>query len=395
MTEPTEEIRHLPLEARHREMGARFSPFAGYQMPMQYMGIVDEHHAVRESVGLFDVSHMGEVEVRGPDAIAAVDRLITNDASKLVDGQALYSVMCLPDGGIVDDLVLYRLAEDHVLICVNAANRTRDFDHISEHLEGEAEALDRSEAYVQLALQGPRAEELLDELTDLELSELGFFRCARGEVVGVECLVARTGYTGEDGFELYIEIGEEMAGGPPEDTGDLEFGVGGPHVTVFDELMATGTDPGRGLGLQLCGLGARDTLRLEAGLLLYGQDITTETTPLEAGLGWVVALDKERDFIGREALAAQKERGVERRLCGLGVEGRGIIRHGHTIFAADGDEPIGEVTSGSYAPTLERAIGLGYIDIDHCDDETVEVEVRRRRIDARLTSKRFYKRDSS
>ena len=362
-----DDVKQIPLMARHEELGGSMVDFPGFRMPVQYDGIKQEHHAVRTNVGLFDVSHMGEVEVRGADAIEVVDSLMTNDASSLDNGQAMYTVMCRPDGGIVDDMVVYRLADDHLMICVNAANRDKDFAFMKEHARGDAELVDRGDEYVQLALQGPKAEALLQEITDNDLSEITFFRAAHGDVAGVETLVARTGYTGEDGFELYI----------PADEGE----------TVFDAILQAGES----YDLQMCGLGARDTLRLEAKLHLYGQDIDETTNPYEAGLSWVVKLDKETDFVGREALADIKEQGVSRRLRGLVLQGRGVIRPGYEIYADD--EQVGEVTSGTFSPTLEESIGLGYIEVDHANDEVVDLDIRGRRVAATVTKKPFYSRD--
>lgn len=365
----TDEIKHVPLEHRHEELGARMTPFAGYLMPVKYAGIKEEHHAVRDGVGLFDVSHMGEVEVKGPDAIEVVDGLVTNDVSTLEDGQAMYAAMCNEDGGIVDDLVLYRLAADHVLICVNAGNRDKDFAHMKAHAKGDAELVDAGDDYVQLALQGPDAENVLQAVSDEHaevLENLGYYRATYGKVAGVTCLISRTGYTGEDGFELYI----------PADHGEA----------IFDAIL----DAGEPFDLQLCGLGARDTLRLEAKFNLYGQDMDESTNPIEAGLSWIVKLDKDTPFVGQQAIRQVKEQGPSRRLRGLILEGKGIIRHGYEIYV--GDTKVGEVTSGSWAPTLEESIGLGYIDVDYADEPRVDIQIRKRRVPARVTKKPFYKR---
>lgn len=364
----SDSLDRVPLHDRHIALGGRLVPFAGFEMPVQYQGIKDEHLAVRSAAGLFDVSHMGEVEVRGPDAIAAVDALVTNNVRGLVDGQALYTVMCAPDGGIVDDLIVYRLAEDHVFICVNAANRHKDVAFMREHLPNvDATLEDTSDHYVQLALQGPKAEALLKPLVDdADLSALKFFRCAWMQVAGVRALVARTGYTGEDGFELYIP------------------GEGG--AVVFDTLVERYVPN----DLMMCGLGARDTLRLEARLPLYGQDLSAEINPLEAGLSWVVKLDAGHDFVGKAALETIKTQGVTRRLRGFRLEGRGVLRPGYAIFV-DG-RPVGELTSGGYAPTLDASIGLGYIDVEHTDVERAEVEIRGRRLPVQVSKKPFYSR---
>ena len=365
MTETTPKA--LPLARFHEEAGAQIVPFAGFSMPMKYTSIKDEHQRVRQKVGLFDVSHMGEIEVKGKDAIALVDRIVTNDVSKLVDGQALYTVMCHEDGGIVDDLLVYRLGPDHLLLCVNAANRQKDWDHINKYATGDAELFERSDDYVQLALQGPRAVAVLSQLVDGDAaSSLGYFRSQYMKVAGYPCLVSRTGYTGEDGFELYIEADYAEP--------------------IFEGLL----DSGRDEDMALCGLGCRDTLRLEAKLHLYGQDITDETNPLEAGLSWVVKLNKSEDFVGKAAIEEIKANGLTRRLRGLVVQDKGVIRQGYEIFA--GESSIGHVTSGSFSITLDRSIGLGYIDIDHVKDDAVEVAVRKRRLSATLTTKPFYTR---
>ncbi len=358
-------LKSVPLEKRHVELGARMVPFAGYSMPVQYEGIKTEHEAVRTSAGLFDVSHMGRVYVTGKDAIAAVDRLVTNDVSKLVDGRAHYTVMCNDAGGIIDDLVIYRLTADRLLLCLNAANRDADLAHIEEHLSGDVELDDQSDQTLQLAIQGPKAQQILQQLTDYDLGEIKFFRCKQIEVAGVTALVARTGYTGEDGFELYL----------PGDGGEK----------IFDALVTRQDE-----GLAMCGLGCRDTLRLEAGLLLHGQDIDQSTNPLEAGLGWLVKFDKESDFIGRQALEKVREQGVKRELRGLILEGRGVLRPGYPI-EVDGTE-VGQLTSGSYSPTLEASIGLGYIDKDAARASDAEVRIRRRTVAAKIVDFPFYRR---
>lgn len=363
-----DDAKKLPLHDAHARAGARFAPFAGYQMPVRYTTIKEEHHAVRNGVGLFDVSHMGEVFVRGAEAIAAVDRLVSNDCTKLVDGKALYTVMCRPDGGIVDDLIVYRLAADEVLICVNAANRAKDFDWIVSNIQGGVEVTDESDSFIQLAVQGPKAEAVMRAVAGDIAGELGTYWAAPAVVAGHDVLLARTGYTGEDGFEVY---------GPAD------------HAeAIFDAIAAAGAEH----DMAMCGLGARDTLRMEARYALYGNDIDDDTNPLEAGLGWIVKLDAG-DFIGRDALLAVKEAGVTRRLRGLVLEGKGVLRRGYDVYA--GDKQIGTTTSGGIAPTLDGiSIGLAYLAVDHANDETVEVEIRGRRIPARVTRKPFYTRPS-
>ncbi|MEM1349455.1 MAG: glycine cleavage system aminomethyltransferase GcvT [Myxococcota bacterium] len=363
--EQTQETKRLVLEHKHREAGATFAPFAGYAMPVKYEGFKAEHFAVRERAGLFDVSHMGEVEVTGPDAIASVDRLVTNDVASLVDGQALYTVMCREDGGIIDDLIVYRLGASRVFICINAARDAVDWAHMQAHATGDAEWRHRSADFVQLAVQGPASEAIVGAIAP-DATSLGGFRCAELEVAGALCLVARTGYTGEDGFEVYAPV--ESA------------------EVVFDALVAAG----RGHGMAMCGLGCRDTLRLEAKLHLYGQDMDEGTNPYEAGLGWTVKLGKAQDFVGKRALERLKAQGVKRRLRGLVVQGRQAPRTGYAILA-DGAQ-VGHVTSGTYSYTLEQSIGLGYVDAAHANDEVVQVQIRAKTVDAKVVKKPFYVR---
>ena len=364
------EPKKLPLDERHRALGARMVPFAGFWMPLQFAGIKEEHLAVRSGVGIFDVSHMGEIEFKGPDAIAAVNRLVTNDLSTLVDGQAMYTAMCNEEGGIVDDLVLYRLGPEHVFVCVNASNRDKDFAHMTKFVRGDVTVENNSDDYVQLAVQGPRAQALLQPIASIDLGDVAYYHARWGEIAGHRTLISRTGYTGEDGFELYI----------PTSVG----------ASVFDAVM----EAGAAHGITPCGLGARDTLRLEAKMLLYGSDMDDDTDPFEAGLGWVVKLDKPGGFIGKEALERKKAAGVRRRLRGLILQDRGVLRPHYPIFAYAGDAAIGETTSGSYSPTLDQSIGLGWIAVDRANDDVVDVEVRGKRLRAAVTKKPFYKRDS-
>ncbi len=359
----TASLKEVPLHQRHIELGARMTPFAGYSMPVQYSSIKDEHLAVRSLAGLFDVSHMGRVEIKGPQAVEAVDRLMTNDVKSLRDGKALYTVMCNPEGGIVDDLVIYRLSHKRLLLCINAANREAVASHIDRYMVGDAEVDDRSESTVQLALQGPKSKEVLGQYTELDLDSLKFFRCVEGEVAGVATLVARTGYTGEAGFELYFPAAQAKV--------------------VWDALLDSPD-------VIACGLGCRDTLRLEAGLLLHGQDIDASTDPLEAGLGWLVKFDAKGDFVGRKALEKIQSGGLNRRLRGFVLEGRGVMRPGYTIESEG--EAVGALTSGSYAPTLEASIGLGYIDSGFDDRSRVDVVIRGRRVEARVVDPPFYER---
>ena len=340
---PPDSLLTTPLHAAHLAAGAKMAPFAGYDMPIQYTGILDEHRAVRSAAGLFDVSHMGEFRVRGPQAEAFVQRLVTNDAATLSDGRAMYDVLCHETGGAVDDLLVYRLAADHFLLVVNASNRGKDWDHASAVLaQGafEAEMTDESDRTALLALQGPRAFEIFHAATGLDASHIPYYHfeeAVPGTVAGAQhAIVSHTGYTGEPGLELYVE--NEAA------------------EAVWDALLAAGARH----GLRPAGLGARDTLRLEAGYCLYGHELTDDTTPLEAGLGWVVKPDA-KDFVGRDALVAQKAAGVPRRLVGLVCEGRGLPRDGFAVTDAGGTV-VGRVTSGSTSPLLGTGIALALVE---------------------------------
>ena len=363
----TDGLRRTPFHAFHVGAGGRLVDFAGYEMPLQFTGIVKEHKAVRESVGLFDVSHMGEVEVHGPGALALTQRLITNDASKLADGQALYTPMCLPTGGIVDDVLVYRLGAERFLFVVNAANAAKDFAWMAEHQTTDAQVVDRSDEFGQLALQGRHAQAILQRITGLDLAQVAFYHFAEGEVAGVPALVSRTGYTGEDGFEIYMATDH-----------------GAP---IWEALMEAGEPE----GLAPVGLGARDTLRLEMKMALYGNDITEQTTPLEATLGWVVKMDKG-EFIGRDALVAQKEQGLSRRLVAFQLTDRGVPRHGYPVLI-DG-QVAGEVTSGAMSPSLGVAIGLAYVPKGYWKPgRTFGVDVRGKAKNAVVVKPPFYNRD--
>ncbi len=359
-------LRRTSLYGVHTGAGARIVEFGGWEMPVQYSGIVDEHRAVRSTAGLFDVSHMGEVEISGSGALESVQRVITNDAARLAVGQGLYSPMCTPVGGIVDDVTVFRLAEQRYLFVVNAATTAKDFAWIREHAR-DARAADRSSDYALLALQGPKAQTILQRLTRADLPLLRFFHIAEGlDVGGIRCLISRTGYTGEDGFEI----------APPWDEAPR----------VWNALM----DAGRPDGLVPVGLGARDTLRLEAGIMLYGNDIDEGTSPLEAPLGWTVKLDKG-EFVGREALSAQKERGVERKLIGFEMTDRVIPRHGYPLHT--GDRRVGHVTSGTFGPWVNKSIGMGYVARPYALPGTaIEVEVRGKHARATVVKLPFYRR---
>jgi aminomethyltransferase len=354
-----EGLKHTPLYDEHEELGARLVDFAGYEMPVQYEGIKAEHNAVRNHAGLFDVSHMGEAVFRGPDAEAAVQRLVTRDVGRLDVGQAGYSAVCYESGGTVDDVIVYR-REDDFLIVVNASNREKDLEHFRKNTEDlDVEIADESDDWALLALQGPEAAKLLQDLTDAELSGLKPFRFARGEVEGIAAIISCTGYTGEDGFEIYLS---------PD---------GAPRV--WRSLIEAGATP--------AGLGARDTLRLEAGMCLYGNELDAEITPLEAGISFAVHLDKEQEFIGQAALRDEKENGLRKKLVGFEVEGRGIARHDHRVVVDD--ETVGHVTSGTKSPTLDRAIGLALVDPGV--DDSFEVMIRDKPVPAKAVPLPFYK----
>ena len=363
-------LRKTPLNNVHRESGAKMVPFGGWDMPVEYGGLIAEHLAVRKGAGLFDVSHMGELEVRGEGALAFLQRVTANNVARLADGQAQYSALPLPNGAPVDDIVVYRRAADRYLMVVNAANVKKDWEWL-QALGPEGCALEnRSDEYALLALQGPRAQELLQELTTLDLARIAFYHFAEGLVQGEPAIVARTGYTGEDGFEIFVSPG------------------------AAEPLWRALLEAGRPRGLVPAGLGARDTLRLEARMCLYGNDMDETTTLVEAGLGWLVALDEGKgDFSGRAVLEKQKRNGAPRRLVGFEITGRGIARHGYPVFQAD--EPVGAVTSGSFAPYLQKNIGLVYLPAAKAEVGTaLMVDIRGRQVPARVVPTPFYKRRS-
>lgn len=361
-------LKRTPLYEAHVSIGARMVEFAGWQMPVQYAGHIQEHMAVREAAGLFDVSHMGEIEVRGAGALALVQRISTNDASKLQDNQVQYSTMTNEAGGVIDDLLVYRLNADYFLLVVNAGGSEPDFEWIKEHArELSVEVHNTSSAFALLALQGPRAERILQHLTDRMLDRIPYYWSQRVLVDGVDCRVSRTGYTGEDGFEILCDAADAR------------------HL--WNRLLVTGGDQ----GLIPCGLAARNTLRLEAAYRLYGHDMDQTTTPLEAGLGWVVKLAKG-DFIGRDALLKQKEEGLKRTLAGFEVLDRAPARDGYPVVI--GDKQVGVVSSGSPAPFLKKNIGLAYLPTEHAAVGTeLFVVIRGRNVPARVVDMPFYKRD--
>ncbi|MEA2537600.1 MAG: aminomethyltransferase [Chloroflexota bacterium] len=361
-------LRTTALIERHRALGARLIEFAGWLMPVQYAGILEEHRAVREGAGLFDLSHMGELFVEGPDAGAALAHALVSDPPALPVGRAQYSMICAPDGGVLDDLIVYRLAAERFLVVANAANAQLVSDLLVERLEGFRAILDdRSLATALVAIQGPRSGEILASLTDLDLDALRNYTVAEGAVAGVDALVARTGYTGEDGFELFVETAHA--------------------VELWDALLAEG----QAAGIQPVGLGARDTLRLEAGMPLYGNELDPTTSPYDAGLGRVVKLDKAADFAGRAALERIAAEGPRRRLVGLIVRGRGIARHGYPVFA--GDRQTGVVTSGAPSPTLGVPIAMAYVaPADGEPGTMLAVGIRDGRVPAEVVPLPFYRR---
>ena len=361
-------LKKTPLHARHRASGAKMVPFGGWDMPVEYSGIVAEHMAVRERVGIFDVSHMGEIEIAGKNALDAVQIISSNDASRLAVGQAQYSGLLTPQGTFIDDLLVYRLATQHFLLVVNASHIARDYAHIAEHIKpaGDVVALDSSNRYALLAVQGPKAIDVLQPLTGVDLAAIKYYWFAHGEVANVRVTISRTGYTGEDGFEMFA---------PPQSA---------------DRLWQAIVEAGRPVDLVPCGLGARDTLRLEASMRLHGNDIDETTTALEADLGWIVGW-KKPDFIGADVLRQQKASGVLRKIVGFEMIDRGIARQGYDIYSQD--HKVGVVTSGTQTPYLKKAIGMGYVPLALIDHGTeFDVDIRGRRARARVVQMPFYKR---
>ncbi|MEQ1759986.1 MAG: glycine cleavage system aminomethyltransferase GcvT [Vicinamibacterales bacterium] len=356
------------LHAVHVASGARMVPFAGWDMPVEYSGITAEHMAVRTRAGIFDVSHMGQIEIAGKDALAAVQRISSNDASRLANGQAHLSGLLTPEGTFVDDLLVYRMATSHFLLVVNASNVDKDYAWISEQIKpaGEAACVNSSSRYALIAVQGPASREVLQPLTGVDLGDIKYYWFAHGEVANARVIISRTGYTGEDGYEIFV---------PPQ---------------MAERVWKAIVDAGRGVDLVPCGLGARDTLRLEAAMRLYGNEIDSTTTALEAGLGWVVGWNKP-DFIGRDALVAQKAAGVTRKLVGFEMLERAIARHGYPV-TVDG-QAVGTVTSGTQTPFLKKAIGMAYVPVALAAPDTpLTIDVRGRAASARVVPLPFYKR---
>jgi len=361
-------LKRTPLYEQHQALGARLVEFGGWEMPIQYRSILEEHRAVRTHAGLFDVSHMGELQVEGLGAGSFLQYLVPNDVSRLTLGQALYTQLCLPTGNIIDDLLIYRLADKRYMLVVNGANIEKDSAWVTQQAKyfEDVYVLDQSEATALLALQGPVAQTILQGCTESDLKSIRYYHAEAGTVAGVDCIISRTGYTGEDGFELYCPAG------------------------AVSDLWNTLLVVGQPYGLLPAGLGARDTLRLEAGLCLYGHELDEQTNPLQANLGWTVKLQKGA-FIGRDVLLNVKQQGVIRKLVGIEVQERGVPRGGYTIY--DNDQRIGILTSGAFAPTVQKGIGMGYVETTYAiAGRQVQIDIRGRRIAAQIVALPFYKR---
>ncbi|KAF0818418.1 MULTISPECIES: glycine cleavage system aminomethyltransferase GcvT [unclassified Cytobacillus] len=365
------QLKRTPLFEVYKDYGAKTIDFGGWDLPVQFSSIKEEHEAVRTKAGLFDVSHMGEIEVKGTDSLKYLQKMMTNDISKLKNSGAQYTAMCYENGGTVDDLLVYKIEEDYYLLVVNASNIEKDFNWLQDHAEGNVELKNLSEDMAQLAIQGPLAEKVLQKLTGTNLADIGFFKFQQDvDLNGKKALVSRTGYTGEDGFEVYCDSKDAAA--------------------LWNEILEAGKEE----GVLPCGLGARDTLRFEANLALYGQELSPDITPLEAGIGFAVKVNKEAEFIGKEVLKNQKENGIPRKLAGIEMIDRGIPRHGYPVYK--GEELIGEVTTGTQSPTLKKNIGLVLIKKEHAELGTeLEVEIRGKRLKAKVAATPFYKREKN
>ena len=364
----SDNLKKTPLNAAHRALGGKMVDFGGWDMPVQYpAGVIGEHMATRTRAGLFDVSHMGEIWVEGEDAIAFVNRLTTNDVTKLVDGQAHYSALTNESGGIVDDLLVYRFDVDKLLLVVNAGTTEKDWDWITSHKNDENITLTNASAdYCQIAVQGPKALGILQPLTDVNLDEIKYYHFTTGRVDGVESIISRTGYTGEDGFEVYA----------PADKAEQ----------LWNKFLKEGKDA----GILPCGLAARNTLRLEAAMSLYGHELSDEITPFEANLGWITKLQKG-EFVGSDALSAKKESGIKRKIVGFEMTEPGMARDGHDVYLAD--KRVGYVTSGSPAPFLKKNIGLAFLPVEFANEgQEIKIEVRGKHLSAKVVPTPFYKR---
>jgi aminomethyltransferase len=361
-------LKRTPLFEMYKQYGGKTIDFGGWDLPVQFSGIKEEHEAVRTKAGLFDVSHMGEIEIKGSGSLSFLQKMMTNDVAKLKNGGIQYTAMCYETGGTVDDLLIYKMSDDYYLLVVNASNIEKDYAWLNQHLTDDMELVNVSEKTAQLALQGPLAQQVLQKLTEVNVAEIGYFSFQKEvPLKGINALVSRTGYTGEDGFEIYCEASHAK--------------------TLWQELLEAGKE----VGVLPCGLGARDTLRFEATLALYGQELSPEISPLEAGIGFAVKVNKETDFIGKSVLKQQKEAGIPRKLVGIEMIDRGIPRHGYPVYQ-DGLK-IGEVTTGTQSPTLKKNIGLALLKTEHTALETViEVEIRGKRLKAKIVSTPFYKK---
>lgn len=367
-----ENLKKTPLNEAHRALGGKMVEFGGWDMPVQYTaGVIEEHLRTRTAAGLFDVSHMGEIWVEGTDAIAFVNRLTTNDVTKLVDGQAHYSALMNETGGVVDDLLVYRFDQDKLLLVVNASTTDKDWDWITSHKKDEVMTLtNASKDYCQIAVQGPKALEILQQLTDTELSEIKYYHFTVDKVDGVDAIISRTGYTGEDGFEVYAASDKA--------------------TQIWTKLLDVG-NYGMHDGIIPCGLAARNTLRLESAMSLYGHELADDISPLEANLGWICKLNKG-DFIGREHLVKLKEEGLKRKLVGFEMTDRGIARDGYDVYI--NDEKVGVVTSGSPAPFLKKNIGLAFVPVEFAKTgQEITIDVRGRKLAAVVVPTPFYKRE--
>jgi aminomethyltransferase len=363
-------MKKTKLNKAHYALKGKMVDFVGWDLPVQYSGLSEEHNAVRTSGGIFDVSHMGEIRFKGPQALDAVQYLTSNNVAKLKPGRIHYSGLMTEKGCFVDDLLVYMFSETEFLLVPNAANLEKDFNWMKEKAAHfDVEITNESGEYTQIAVQGPKAEELLSQFTAVDLSAIKYYYFTEGKVKDLDCIISRTGYTGEAGFEIYFKADEDTA----------------------SDLLLELAEKGKPLGIIPAGLGARDTLRLEAGMALYGNDIDDSHTILEAGLGWALKL-KKGDFIGRDALLKQKEEGLTRKLVGFEMIGRGIARHGYPVYV-DGKE-YGTVASGTYGPFLKKAVGTTYLPIDKCEIGTeFQVEIRGKKVDAKVVEMPFYKRD--
>ena len=362
--ESSTELKTTPFYNIHKELGAKLVPFAGWDMPIQYKGVIQEHLCVRNGVGIFDVSHMGEMDIRGKESKKLLQKLVTNDIEKMLDHSILYTVMCYEDGGVVDDLLVHRFSEDHYFLCVNAANSDKDFQWVRKIAAAyDVTVSDTSAETAQLAIQGKDSEQLVQRLCDVSLNDLRYYHFKKAKIYKNDCIISRTGYTGEDGFELYTDS------------------------SLAEPLFLKILEEGKSFNIQPIGLAARDTLRLEMGYALYGNDITAKTSPLEAGLGWVVKLQKDH-FIGKESLNNQKEAGLKRKLVGIKLLQRGVLRPHYPVFAEG--QPVGELTSGTFSPSLNMGIGLCYVSPEHSHvGSRLTVGIRNQQVSAEVVKPPF------